>query len=181
MKTSIFGIKRQIWQSWSQNSQLLREAENIELRAHIFFDDLFDQTEIFFNQTLPQHCEKLKHLLKTLELLLASLESSSWVISFRFRWTLWCSFPFVRSLSSFPQQIWSDIRLYVYSLMQTKNSVPCTIGPTCISSSPNISDKNTCYTLWLKIYKREQMRDIQAYMWQLETQIKFRKSKTRVL
>ena len=77
MKTSIFGIKRQIWQSWSQNSQLLREAENIELRAHIFFDDLFDQTEIFFNQTLPQHCEKLKHLLKTLELLLASLESSS--------------------------------------------------------------------------------------------------------
>ena len=64
MKTEIFGIKREIWRSWRQNSQLLREAENTELRAQIFFDDLFDKTEIFFNQTLPQHCDKFKHFVE---------------------------------------------------------------------------------------------------------------------
>ena len=64
MKTEIFGIKREIWRSWRQNSQLLREAENTELRAQIFFDDLFDQTEIFFNQTLPQQCDKFKHFVE---------------------------------------------------------------------------------------------------------------------
>ena len=46
MKTEIFGIKREIWRSWRQNSQLLREAENTELRAQIFFDDLFDSIRV---------------------------------------------------------------------------------------------------------------------------------------
>ena len=76
MKTEIFSIKREIWQSWRQNSQLLREAENTELRAQIFFDDLFDQTEIFLNQTLPQHCDKFKHFVENARTPPGKIESS---------------------------------------------------------------------------------------------------------
>jgi len=55
------GYKEDIWRNWleSYNGTTLDPAEG-ERREQIFFDDFFDETETFFNQTVPQLCDKVK-------------------------------------------------------------------------------------------------------------------------
>ena len=55
------GYKKDIWRNWleSYNGTTLDPTEG-ERREQIFFDDFFDKTETFFNQTVPQLCDKVK-------------------------------------------------------------------------------------------------------------------------
>ena len=55
------GYKKDIWRNWLEgyNGTTLDPTER-ERREQIFFDNLFDKTETFFNQTVPRLCDKVR-------------------------------------------------------------------------------------------------------------------------